>query len=450
MRSLPVQNLELVSSIFRSAVMRLLGLTALLLLSCAGGGGKNPPPPEPPAVTAVSITPKSVNLKAGAQQQFTALVSGTGSYSSAVNWFSAGGAFSGSTNPTTWTAPLEAGTCWVEAKSSQDSTKSDMVFVTVTASPVGPVGSFTSTGSMAQFRSFPSATLLPNGRVLVAGGVYSSPMVELFNPNTGLFSAAGTLVGIKDQSVSVLLNSGKVLLLGATFDGSPVLELYDPATQQSSLAGGDGLGDSYSHLAMAPLANGEVLLVDGVKARSFVYEPASNRVSPGPGLDKSLGSYIKALALMDGRVLVTDGMESELYQPSTGSFRSGPKLGTGFYSVVGNPICLLPDGRVLAFGNVSSCFFNPGPDTVTSIPGPFPGGIFFFPNSLALLPSGRVLLHDWYSTKFWVFDPSSQQFMPTPDPIHPERFGFSTALLPSGGLLITGGQKAGKLAEIYR
>ena len=58
-----------------------------------------------------------------------------------------------------------------------------------------PAGTFTPTGSMTTARTEYTATLLPNGKVLIAGGYYFSALAELasaelYDPSTGVFIRA--------------------------------------------------------------------------------------------------------------------------------------------------------------------------------------------------------------------------------------------------------------------
>lgn len=119
--------------VFKGLVAAALALPLSLLAACGGGGGNPPPPPPTSTISAVTISPSSVALNVGQQQQFTATVMGTGSYSSAVTWSTNGGIL-GSTSGSviTWTAPVTTGSYWVMATSNQDSSKSGTVTVTVT------------------------------------------------------------------------------------------------------------------------------------------------------------------------------------------------------------------------------------------------------------------------------------------------------------------------------
>jgi len=62
--------------------------------------------------------------------------------------------------------------------------------------------------------SFPTATLLNNGKVLVAGGgLTGRTSAEIYDPSTGTFSATDSMVGRKNYHSGTLLGSGKVLIV---------------------------------------------------------------------------------------------------------------------------------------------------------------------------------------------------------------------------------------------
>jgi Galactose oxidase, central domain len=96
-------------------------------------------------------------------------------------------------------------------------------------------GKFTPTGSMMTPRWGPTATLLTDGRVLVAGGLRHNS-AELYDPSTGTFSPTGDMTSMRHGHAAILLQNGKVLIAGGLSfpinrdDGIASAELYDPST----------------------------------------------------------------------------------------------------------------------------------------------------------------------------------------------------------------------------
>ena len=111
-------------------------------------------------------------------------------------------------------------------------------------------GTFSPTGSMADLRTFHEATLLADGRVLVTGGdadgwTYSGSYLasaEIYDPKTGVFTSTGPMADTITSHTATLLPDGRVLVAGG-FDGKADLattELYDPRTGTFSLSGPGG------------------------------------------------------------------------------------------------------------------------------------------------------------------------------------------------------------------
>src|SRR5438105_4480950 len=95
-------------------------------------------------------------------------------------------------------------------------------------------GQFESTGSMATARSQHTATLLANGKVLVAGGNNTIGHVagaELYDPSTGTWALTGSMAAARYLHTATLLPNGKVLVAGGLGDFGLLAsaELYDPA-----------------------------------------------------------------------------------------------------------------------------------------------------------------------------------------------------------------------------
>jgi acyl-CoA reductase-like NAD-dependent aldehyde dehydrogenase len=88
-------------------------------------------------------------------------------------------------------------------------------------------GSFSVTGSMAEARAFHTATLLPNGKVLVAGGGDENSTAEIYDPAVGSFSITGGMEIGRSGHTATLLPNGSVLVAGGgIFAGLASAELY--------------------------------------------------------------------------------------------------------------------------------------------------------------------------------------------------------------------------------
>lgn len=122
---------------------------------------------------------------------------------------------------------------------------------------------WSTTGRMARLRAEHTATLLPSGKVLVAGGIGGNEGVELYDPMSGSFAAAAPLIELRQNHTAVLLPTGQVLVAGGigaagTLDS---VELYNPQTNQWK-AGQSMLRPRYGHAATL-LANGKLLISAG-------------------------------------------------------------------------------------------------------------------------------------------------------------------------------------------
>jgi N-acetylneuraminic acid mutarotase len=129
-------------------------------------------------------------------------------------------------------------------------------------------GTFTMTGAMATAREQHTATLLADGRVLIVGGTTSTgtgdlhptATVEVYDPSTGSFSVTGSMAEARTFHTATLLPSGEVLVAGGG-DENSTAEVYDPATGAFSITGGMEIGRSGHTATLLP--NGRVLVAGG-------------------------------------------------------------------------------------------------------------------------------------------------------------------------------------------
>jgi N-acetylneuraminic acid mutarotase len=103
-------------------------------------------------------------------------------------------------------------------------------------------GAWSATGRMLHSREYHTATLLRNGQVLVTGGYGAGGFqagAELYDPASGKWRATGRMAVPRDWHTATLLRSGKVLVTGGDDDGTALAraDLYDPKTGKWSRAG---------------------------------------------------------------------------------------------------------------------------------------------------------------------------------------------------------------------
>ena len=188
-------------------------------------------------------------------------------------------------------------------------------------------GIFASAGDMSAPRAGHTATLLPNGKVLIAGGYNGNYLAsaELYDPAAGTFTSTSRMVTARNGHVAILLPNGKVLLAGGVGVGWTFLadaELYDPATNTFT-ATGNMLAARESHTATL-LANGRVLIAGGHRGRraaitiyssAEIYDPATGRFSVTGDMTRIRHKH-EAVLLADGRVLIIGGADERDGRPA--------------------------------------------------------------------------------------------------------------------------------------
>jgi N-acetylneuraminic acid mutarotase len=288
---------------------------------------------------------------------------------------------------------------------------------------------WTPTGSLNIARSGATATLLPTGHVLVAGGYANGEtrIAELYDPAEGTWRMTGSLITARAFHTATLLSDGRVLVAGGQLGGDSrtgipggvhSAELYDPATEQWSSTGSTSTV-SYRHTATL-LPDGKVLALgsSGCIHAAELYDPATGLWSGTPTAPV-FGCAGTAVLLHSGEVLVTEAAKAQLYDPATGEWRatSGPD-GMGSR----HTLTLLANGQVLAAGGQagdesinSAALYDPAMGMWTATASLIKNRAA---HSATLLPNGRVLVvggfHggccDWRDTlsAAELFDPGKQ------------------------------------------
>ncbi|HLZ88814.1 MAG TPA: kelch repeat-containing protein [Puia sp.] len=171
---------------------------------------------------------------------------------------------------------------------------------------------FTYTGNFQVARCGHTATLLANGKeVLITGGNNDHPRLasaELYDIPTGRWIRLPDMLAGREGHQAVLLNNGKVLIIGGTGDLRTSVELFNPATrkfEKSEPAPVDLNGTAL------PLADGRILIAGGNQDRqptqfAITYDPKTNRFTRVG--DMTVVRYKSSAALLpDGRALIIGG-----------------------------------------------------------------------------------------------------------------------------------------------
>jgi hypothetical protein len=194
-------------------------------------------------------------------------------------------------------------------------------------------GKFTLIAKMTTLRGRPSATLLANGDVLIAGGEIrenkSLASAEIFHVKTLSFQATGSMHDARIAHTATLLNDGRVLVAGGYAGG--VLsgaELYDPGKGTFSETG--RLSSARCKHTAGILPDGRVLIAGGSDSRGWngslssaeVYDPRSGKfATTSPMNDGRFKLPDEAVQLPSGRLLIAGGSrEAEVYDPTSGKF----------------------------------------------------------------------------------------------------------------------------------
>jgi galactose oxidase-like protein len=328
--------------------------------------------------------------------------------------------------------------------------------------PVPATGSFQPTGRPQAPITSPTATLLPDGRVLVVSGFPGYPSsadVELYDPAAGTFSSVEpTPVG--DSHAGARLLDGSALVSGGGVSPGGIQAKAAAALWNGSalVLTGDMTAARANHSATL-LSDGRILVAGGRQglgafrflASAELYRPDSGTFSATGSLQEARESHTATL-LQDGRVLIAGGSTfypyfeklagAELYDPATGTFSSG---GSMTVPRAGHSATTLPDGRVLIAGGDEQ-----GTAEVYTPAGGFIGvGPMLARrarHTATLLENGRVLLVEGStSLSAEVFDPSSNSFLPAANPLDLHQLPAAVRLL-DGSVLIVGGNTA----ELFR
>jgi hypothetical protein len=315
-----------------------------------------------------------------------------------------------------------------------------------------------------------SATLLNDGRVLVAGGFdYKSPtqtvavrkkQTWLYQPDTNSWISAGEMAEARARHSASLLPDGRVLIAGGENDSDALAstELFDPTKPAASAwSAGPSLPEARMAHAAVTLSDGQILMGGGYGSSTYlasfvIYKPSTNSFqSPAASLSKARAT-IAATLLQNGKVLLAGGDDGssaysnimETFNPSTGQVTllkatmSDKKSGAFGFT--------LPSGKALITAGYAFAYpprddlFDPAADTVTAIN--HPGGSARR-SAAARLADGRVIVaggfEDAQKEKVRVFSEKVLAWDMLPNLLH-ARSRAALVTLKDGSVLAIGGE----------
>lgn len=356
--------------------------------------------------------------------------------------------------------------CTAAPKPTEISTPSATTALTQTAVPPPTLvvsGYLSPALRMNAGRAAHTATLLADGKVLIAGGFREEgtsevaiASAEIYDPKTNTFTPTGDMNEARSGHTATRLADGQVLIVGGwgVSTRTATAELYDPQTGKflytaSMLAPRAGMTATL-------LKNGRVLIAGGESARNApqlipeIYDPTTHTFIQSGSLNQGRSAHTATL-LQDGTALLVGGNSSnntvlasaEIYDPTTGAFTDAGDLNIVRHK---HAAVLLPDGNVLVMGGsnqndwrgkyASAEIYDVTTRTFTRT-ADLNSERFKLAEAAVLLNNGNILVGGGHR-QMEIFDVPNQHFLLSAKLDNDYYYSVLT-LLNDGRVLITGG-----------
>ncbi len=330
------------------------------------------------------------------------------------------------------------------------------------------IGKVESIAAMSSKRAAHTATLLNDGKVLIAGGFIagggSLPSAELFDPETNTFASVGNMTTARSSHTANVLSDGKVLIAGGYHgDYLTTFEIYDPATRRFVLAG-QMVSPRSGHIAIK-FDDGKILIAGGVGTgwtflkSAEIYDPRTGRFAATGEMSIERESHTATL-LKNGKVLITGGHKdrrsnvkifasAEIFDPKNGRFTATGNLTVKRHK---HEATLLTDGRVLIIGGSderdgdgayqNAEIYDVAKGNFTSVANKMVSARYKLQGTAVVLSGGKVLIAGG-SDRAEVFDPAANSFSLVAGDMGTLRLFSTATLLKNGKVLIAGGYRDG-------
>ncbi len=274
-----------------------------------------------------------------------------------------------------------------------------------------PGHGFTAGPDMLEPRQGHSATVLPDGRILIAGGwprEGTAPLssAEVYEPETGRFEPTGSLSMGRGGATAIPLADGRVLVAGGQIAGgesTATAEVFDP--RRNAFTPVAPMPEPRDAAVSIALPDGRVLVAGGQDSRgaalstALLYDPEADTWLPTGSLSTPRNKAAIA-ALPDGRVLVLGGatdddhvlQTTEIYDPATGTFGPGPAMDVQRYKLA---VTASTDGRLVVVGGTQLAVFEDGQFHRL----PVAAGPTRWFTTITSLPDGDVLIVGGYDER---------------------------------------------------
>jgi N-acetylneuraminic acid mutarotase len=353
--------------------------------------------------------------------------------------------------------------------------------------------------SMKTERCKAAAILLPSGKVLIAGGETNNAnaslsSTEIYDPDTNTFAGSTPSMNTgRSGATATLLSNGKVLIAGGWGLGSgyyisgplSTTEIYDP--DKNTFAGSTpSMNTGRSGATATLLSNGKVLIAGGwgwasnslvtsPLSTTEIYDPDKNTFASFTPSMNTARIDATATLLPNGNVLIAGGSPSdldygirttEIYDPTANSFKTSPNMNDPHTKATATP---LSNGNVLIAGG-QAFSLNDFEDVCLSSTEIYDSGTHRFRNSTpslrtarsmataTLLSNGKVLVvggqdsNSAHLSSIEIYDPVSNSFAVSIRFMNTPRSLAIATLLRNGKVLIAGGFNEGGLlrsTELY-